>query len=161
MWKRLAVSCLLACCPLAAHAQATLVRAGRLIDPATGRAAANQAILIEGERIVAVGGDVQAPAGASVIDLSDLTVLPGLVDSHTHLGLTYKDIPENNTYYFTYVMDSTPLRAMQAVSNGIQLLNSGFTVIRDLGNNALYVDSAHRQAIDRAGSPGPRSSTRA
>jgi len=155
MWKRLAVSCLLACCPLAAHAQATLVRAGRLIDPATGRAAANQAILIEGERIVAVGGDVLAPAGASVIDLSDLTVLPGLVDSHTHLGLTYKDIPENNTYYLTYVMDSTPLRAMQAVSNGIQLLNSGFTVIRDLGNNALYVDSAHRQAIDQGWLPGP------
>ena len=155
MWKRLAVSCLLAAFPLAAEAQATLVRAGRLIDPATGRSAAHQAILIEGERIVAVGGDVQAPAGASLIDLSDLTVLPGLVDSHTHLGLTYKDIPENNTYYFTYVMDSTPLRAIQAASNGIQLLNSGFTVVRDLGNNANYADTAHRVAIDQGWIPGP------
>src|SRR5262245_62236209 len=155
MLKRLAVAWLLLGAPSPALAQATLVRAGRLVDPAAGRTAANQSILIEGERIVAVGPDVQAPAGATSIDLSSLTVLPGLVDSHTHLGMTYKDIPENNQYYLTYVMDSTPLRAIQAASNGIQLLNSGFTVVRDLGNNALYTDTAQRVAIEQGWIPGP------
>jgi len=130
------------------------IKAGRLIDPETGRAAANQVILVEGEKITAVGG-ISIPAGAQVIDLSDLTVLPGLVDAHTHLGLTYKDIPENDYYYLTYVMESTPLRAIQAASNGIQLLNSGFTVVRDLGNNALYTDTAHRMAIEQGWIPGP------
>jgi imidazolonepropionase-like amidohydrolase len=125
------------------------------VDPETGRIASRQVILIEGETIKAVGPDVAIPDGAAVIDLSDLTVLPGLVDTHTHLGITYKDIPEHNVYYLTYVMDSTPLRAIQAASNGIQLLNSGFTVVRDLGNNALYGDTAHRTAIDQGWIPGP------
>ena len=133
----------------------TAVKAGRLVDPETGRISANQVILVEGEKIKAVGPDVAIPAGATVIDLSALTVLPGLVDAHTHLGLTYKDVPEHDYYYLTYVMDSTPLRAIQAASNGIQLLNSGFTVVRDLGNNALYTDTAHRVAIDQGWIPGP------
>lgn len=133
----------------------TAVKAGRLVDPETGKISAKQVILVEGEKIKAVGAGVAIPAGATVIDLSELTVLPGLVDAHTHLGLTYKDVPEHDYYYLTYVMDSTPLRAIQAASNGIQLLNSGFTVVRDLGNNALYTDTAHRVAIDQGWIPGP------
>jgi imidazolonepropionase-like amidohydrolase len=155
MSKRSALVCVFSLLPAALAAQVTAVRAGRLVDPETGRAASNQVILVAGEKITAVGGDIAVPAGASVIDLSDLTVVPGLVDSHTHLGLTYKDVPENNYYYLTYVMDSTPLRAIQAASNGIQLLNSGFTVVRDLGNNALYTDTAHRVAIEQGWIPGP------
>src|SRR4029453_6549660 len=133
----------------------TAIKAGRLIDPETGTAAANQVIIIEGEKIKAVGAELAIPAGASVIDLSKLTVLPGLVDAHTHMAITYKEQPENNYYYLTYVMDSTPLRAIQAASNGIKLLNSGFTVIRDVGNNALYADTALRQAIEQGWLPGP------
>lgn len=133
----------------------TAIKAGRLIDPETGTAASNQVILIEGEKIKAVGADLAIPAGANVIDLSKLTVLPGLVDAHTHTGLTYKEQPENNYYYLTYVMESSPLRAIQAASNAMQLLNSGFTVIRDVGNNALYVDCALRQAIEQGWLPGP------
>ena len=136
-------------------ADVTALRAGRLVDPETGSAAANQVILVEGEKITAVGTAVPIPPGAQVIDLSGLTVLGGLVDAHTHLGITYKNIPENNYYYLTYVMDSTPLRAIQAASNGIQLLNSGFTVVRDLGNNALYTDTAQRVAIEQGWIPGP------
>ena len=131
------------------------IRAGRLIDPETGTATTNQIILVEGERIKAVGSNLAIPPGATVIDLSKLTVLPGLVDAHTHMAITYKEQPENNYYYLTFVMDSTPLRAIQAASNGIQLLNSGFTVIRDVGNNAMYADTALRQAIEQGWLPGP------
>jgi imidazolonepropionase-like amidohydrolase len=133
----------------------TVVKAGRLLDPETGTAAANQVIIIEGEKIKSVGPNLAIPAGATVIDLSKLTVLPGLVDAHTHMGMTYKEQPENNYYYLTYIMESSPLRAIEAASNSIQLLNSGFTVVRDVGNNAMYVDTALRQAIEQGWLPGP------
>jgi imidazolonepropionase-like amidohydrolase len=164
MKKNLGVFCLLlAMWSVVAAAQTqtqsqlpvTAIKAGTLIDPETGTAAANQVILIEGERVRAVGPNLAIPAGAAVIDLSKLTVLPGLVDAHTHMAITYKEQPENNYYYLTYVMDSTPLRAIQAASNGMQLLNSGFTVVRDVGNNALYADCALRQAIEQGWLPGP------
>jgi len=141
--------------PPAAPQPITAIKAGRLVDPEAGTAAVNQIILIEGERIKAVGPNVAIPAGATVIDLSKMTVLPGLVDAHTHMAMTYKEQPENNYYYLTYVMESTPLRAIQAASNAIQLLNSGFTVVRDVGNNALYADAALRQAIEQGWLPGP------
>jgi imidazolonepropionase-like amidohydrolase len=133
----------------------TVIKAGHLIDPETGTAATNQVIIIEGEKIKAVGANLPIPAGAKVIDLSKLTVLPGLVDAHTHMAITYKEQPENNYYYLTYVMESSALRAIQAASNGIQLLSSGFTVVRDVGNNALYADTALRQAIEQGWLPGP------
>lgn len=131
------------------------VRAGRLVDPETGTVATNQLIIVEGERIREVGAGLSVPPGAELIDLSNLTVLPGLVDAHTHMAMTYKEVPENNVYYLTFVMDSTPLRAIQAASNGLQLLSSGFTVIRDVGNNAMYADTALRAAIEQGWLPGP------
>lgn len=141
--------------PAARPPQVTAIKAGRLVDPETGTAAVNQVILIEGERIKAVGPNLAIPPGAAVIDLSKLTVLPGLVDAHTHMAMTYKEAPESNYYYLTYITDSSPLRAIQAAANGVQLLNSGFTVVRDVGNNAMYVDAALRQAIEQGWLPGP------
>ena len=134
-----------------------VIRAGLLVDPEAGTATPNQVILVQGGRIEAVvsPGSVDIPADADVIDLSDLTVLGGLVDTHNHLALTYKQDPESNYYYLTYVMDSTPLRAIQAVSNGLQMLSSGFTVVRDMGNNGNYADTALRQAIEQGWVPGP------
>jgi imidazolonepropionase-like amidohydrolase len=133
----------------------TAIRAGRLIDPDTGNAAANQIIVVEGERIRDVGPNVAIPPNAEVIDLSRLTVLPGLVDAHTHQAMTYKEVPENNIYYYTYIADPTPLRSIQAASSAIQLLSSGFTVVCDVGNNGLYADTALRQAIEQGWVPGP------
>jgi imidazolonepropionase-like amidohydrolase len=136
-------------------AQVTAIRAGRLVDPETGTVATNQVILIEKGKFTGIGAGIAIPAGAEVIDLSSLTVVPGLVDAHNHLALTYKQVPENNVYYMTYVMESTPLRAIQAASNGIQMLSSGFTIVRDMGNNANYADAALRIAIEQGWLPGP------
>ena len=133
----------------------TVIRAGRLLDPDAGRILTNQIIVVEGTRIRDVGPNAAIPAGAQVVDLSNLTVMPGLVDAHNHLALTYKPEPESNIYYYTYVAESTALRAIQAASNGIQMLASGFTIVRDMGNNALYADTALRQAIEQGWIPGP------
>jgi imidazolonepropionase-like amidohydrolase len=134
---------------------AYIIRAGRLIEPETGTAKYNQSISIKDGRIVEVGTVVAPIENAETIDLSEFSVLPGLVDAHNHLALTYKKFPENNVYYYTYIQDSTAIRAIQAVSNGIQMLSSGFTLVRDLGNNALYADSALRTAIEQGWVPGP------
>lgn len=139
----------------AVSAQVTAIKAGRLVDPEAGTVSTNQVILIEAGKFTAVGTGLAIPRGAEVIDLSDLTVLPGLVDAHNHLALTYKETPEHNVYYLTYVMESTPLRAIQAVSNGIQMLSAGFTIVRDMGNNANYADAALRIAIEQGWIPGP------
>jgi len=137
-------------------AQVTAIRVGRLVDPEAGTISANQIILVEGGLFQAIGPDVAIPAGAEVIDLSDAVVLPGLVDAHNHLALTYKEDPESNVYYLTYVMESTALRAIQAASNGIQMLSSGFTIVRDMGNNGNYADTALRLAIEQGWIPGPK-----
>jgi imidazolonepropionase-like amidohydrolase len=164
MSKRLAaVLCplLLLLCAAAPAAQQpapsslTVIRAGRLLDPDGGRILANQIIVVDGNRIRDVGPNVAIPAGAQVIDLSRMTVMPGLVDAHNHLALTYKPEPENNVYYYTYVQESTALRAIQAASNGMQMLSSGFTIVRDMGNNGNYADTALRQAIEQGWIPGP------
>src|SRR6188508_47776 len=139
----------------AAQAPVTAIRAGRLLDPEAGRILTNQIIVVEGTRIRDVGPNVAIPAGAQVIDLSRMTVMPGLVEAHNHLALTYKPEPENNVYYYTYVQESTALRAIQAASNGMQMLSSGFTIVRDMGNNGNYADTALRQAIDQGWIPGP------
>ena len=138
-----------------APAPLTAIRAGRLLDPEAGRVLTNQIILVEGTRIRDVGPNVAIPAGAQVIDLSNMTVMPGLVEAHNHLALTYKPEPESNVYYYTYVQESTALRAIQAASNGMQMLASGFTIVRDMGNNGNYADTALRQAIEQGWIPGP------
>src|SRR5262245_4292569 len=138
-----------------AFAETLVIKAARLIDPEAGTATPNAVIVVEQGRIGAIGSSATIPKGAQVIDLGDLSILPGLVDAHTHLAITYKEVPESNVYYFTYVQDPTPLRAIQAASNGVQMLASGFTVVRDVGNNALYADVSLRMAIEQGWLPGP------
>jgi imidazolonepropionase-like amidohydrolase len=136
-------------------AQVTALKVGHLVNPETGTTATNQILLIENGKFTAIGPNLPIPAGATLVDLSNYYISPGLVDSHNHLALTYKEEPEHNSYYLTTVMDSTAIRAIQAVSNGITMLNAGFTMVRDLGNNGNYADTALRVAIEQGWVPGP------
>ncbi len=139
----------------------TVLRVGHLVDPEDGTVTDNVIIVVRHEHltgdseILEIGPNVTIPKGAEVIDLSDSYVLPGLVDSHDHLGITYKKVPESDNYYQTTLMDSTPIRAIQSVSNGIQKLAYGFTMMRDLGNSGNYGDTALRHAIEQGWVPGP------
>ena len=136
-----------------------LIKAGRLIDVRAGRALNNQGILVDGERIKAVGplANIQAsvPASARIIDLSGATVLPGLADCHTHI-LLQGDITAAD-YDEQLLKESIPYRAIRAtVAARIGLLN-GFTVMRDLETEgAMYADVDVKQAINRGVIPGPR-----
>jgi imidazolonepropionase-like amidohydrolase len=148
-------SLMLALMPCLLGAQTLAIRAGHIVDPETGVASGPQIIVVDAGKFKEIGPNVTIPPGAEVIDLSNSYILPGLVDAHNHLALTYKRDPENNSYYLTTIMDSTAIRAIQAVSNGITMMSSGFTVVRDLGNNGNYADTALRVAIDQGWIPGP------
>lgn len=138
-----------------AHAQVTAIKAGKLIDPETGTTATNQVILVEAGKIKAVGAGLQIPAGATLIDLSNQTVLPGLFDAHTHLCMTMLKGRDNNNYFFTTLLDTTGYRAIEGVANARAMLEAGFTTVRDVGNAANYADTDLRHATEQGIIPGP------
>ena len=139
----------------ATFAQSIALKAGRLVDPATGTASSNPIILVEDGIIQAVGADVSIPAGATVIDLGGQTVMPGLFDAHTHMCLNVKHDRDAGNYFFTTILDPTGYRAIQGVANARAMLESGFTTIRDIGNAANYADTDLRRAIEEGLVPGP------
>ena len=150
---------------VAQPAQPVLIRAGRLIDGRSDGAQSGVGILIEGDRIKAVGplAQVQGQAkGVRVIDLSQMTVLPGFIDTHTHLLL--QGDPTAESYNEQLLYQSTPYRAILAARNARIALEHGFTAIRDLETEgAMYADVDVKRAVDRGEIPGPRifASTRA
>ena len=152
--------------PAFATAQApVLIQAGRLVDGRSPQVQTNVGILVEGERIRAVGplAQVQAQAGnARVIDLSQMTVLPGMIDAHTHL-LLQGDVTSEE-YEEQLLKQSIPYRAILAARNARIALEHGFTAIRDLETEgAMYADVDVKLAVNRGEVPGPRifASTRA
>jgi imidazolonepropionase-like amidohydrolase len=158
MLKRYGVCFLLFVCAMAV-AQSTsstdhwiAVRAGRLFE-GTERLATNQVILIQGDRIAKVGPaeQIQIPADAEVIDLSHATVLPGLIDAHTHVFGNGPDFDNQ------ILRDSYQYRTLTAFANAQKDLMVGFTTLRDLKTlGAMYGDVDLRNAIDRGIVPGPR-----
>ena len=145
--------------------QQILIKAGRLVDGRSATVQTNTGILVEGERIRAVGplAQIQGQApNARVIDLSQMTVLPGLIDAHTHL-LLQGDVTSQE-YEDQLLKQSTAYRAILAARNARLSLEHGFTAIRDLETEgAMYADVDVKLAIERGEIPGPRvfASTRA
>ena len=137
------------------YGQVTAIRAGRLVDPESGTSAVNQVILVEKGKITAVGGDVAIPSGAAVIDLSRSTVLPGLFDMHTHLCMDVHPVFDKGDYYYTTLNDPDSFRSIQGVVNARAMLDSGFTTVRDVGNEGNYACTSVRRAINRGLIPGP------
>ena len=142
----------------------TIVRAGNLIDPVSGQSKPNQVIVIRGNRIESVGdAGSPVPSGAKVIDLSHATVLPGMIESHTHIFLQGED-PALGGYDIQLLKFPLAYRAARATVSARRALEQGFTTIRDMETEgAGYGDVGIKMAINEGRIPGPRifASTRA
>lgn len=131
----------------------TGLRCGRLLDPSSGRVIENAVILVRGDRVEKVGTGLQIPENATVIDLSRHTVLPGLIDCHTHVLLQ----PEDETGVPPVITKSQAYRTIQGVAAARRDLEAGFTTMRDVDSEgAGFADVALRDAINRGIVPGPR-----
>jgi imidazolonepropionase-like amidohydrolase len=136
----------------------TVIRAGSLIDGKSDKARRDQVIVIRGNHIESVSDAANAriPSGANVIDLSKSTVLPGLIDSHTHIFLQGED-PAQGGYDVNILNAPLALRAARATVAARRALEQGFTTLRDVETEgAGYGDVGIKQAIDQGYIPGPR-----
>ena len=134
-----------------AFAETVVVKAARLIDGKGGQPTGPVMVLVEGDRIAAVGPKIDVPAGARVIDLGQATLLPGLIDLHTHLtdrfGVHWEE---------ALVTTTPPEAALWGARNAHDTLMAGFTTCREMGPTWPYVDVALRNAIEQGAVPGPR-----
>lgn len=138
-----------------AFGQVTAIKAGRLVDTESGTVKTNQVLLVENGKIKSIGENTNIPAGATTIDLSKSTVLPGLFDMHTHLCMDVIAERDHGNYYFTTLLDPDSYRSIQGVVNAKTMLESGFTSARDVGNEGNYACVSVRRAIQKGMIPGP------
>jgi imidazolonepropionase-like amidohydrolase len=138
--------------------QLTVIRAGTLIDPRVTEPLHNQLIVVRGDRVESVSeaASTQVPAGAKVIDLSQATVLPGLIESHTHIFLQGED-PALGGYDIQLLKFPLAYRAARATVSARRALEQGFTTIRDMETEgAGYGDVGIKMAVEEGRIPGPR-----
>jgi imidazolonepropionase-like amidohydrolase len=141
--------------------KAVLIKAGRIVDARSGRMLADQAILVEGERIKEVGPTLtvasHAPADARVIDLQRATLLPGLIDCHTHLLSSWDGrLDTNEAAVLGVTQMSMAQRALLGAAMAREELEAGITTVRDLGLSGIDGDVALRNAINAGWVEGPR-----
>jgi len=136
----------------AAFPQTAIIRAGNLIDPAAGTVLKGQVILVKDGKIAEVGPKVNIPAGAEVIDLTNAWVMPGLMDGHTHITL---DFDMSSGFDTIYLRESSAMRALRGLKTAQDILQTGFTVVRDVGNDANYAAVDIRDAIRKGWFAGP------
>jgi imidazolonepropionase-like amidohydrolase len=136
----------------AASSQVVAVKAGKLIDPESASVLKDQIILIRDGKIEAVGHSLSVPAGAQAIDLSSYTVLPGLIDCHTHLA----DGAPGDGDPVSIFRKTAAQYALESVPNAKATLESGFTTVRDVGTYRALTDVALRDAINHGYIVGPR-----
>ncbi len=139
----------------AAVAETTAIRAGLVVDPASATARTGQVILIEDGRITALGPDLAIPAGARVIDLAGQTVLPGLIDAHTHLLAAIDPKWDLGDTWIMTLQRRPGYRAIQGARHAREMLDAGFTTVRDVGNSGEYLDMDLEKAIRFGVTPGP------
>jgi imidazolonepropionase-like amidohydrolase len=136
---------------VSASAQVTVIKAGRLVDSDAGAVLVDQVILIRDNKIEQVGKSLAVPSGAKIIDLSNMTVLPGLIDCHTHVADGHSDGEP-----FNVLRKTASQIVLESVTNARKMLDSGFTTVRDVGTYRALNDIALRDAIARGDVPGPR-----
>ena len=136
----------------------TVVRAARMIDPKSGNTVQNVVVVVRGGRIVSVGANAAIPTGAKVIDLGNLTLMPGLIDAHTHLLQNYRGElgGDDPNMVLTVTTMSTAKRALLGAKMGLEDLEAGITTVRDVGNSGFGGDVALRDAINAGWVVGPR-----
>src|SRR4051795_6966948 len=137
-----------------AAAEPILLRPARVFDGVNPAPHEGWSVLVEGERIAAAGPNLAAPAGAKTIDLPGATLMPGMIEGHSHLFLH----PYNETLWDDQVLhEPLALRTARAVVQAERTLDAGFTTERDLGTEgAGYADVGLKQAINQGIVPGPR-----
>jgi imidazolonepropionase-like amidohydrolase len=136
----------------AAAGQVTIIKAGRLVDPDQGTVLTDQVIAIRANKVEAVGRNVAIPSNATVIDLSKMTVLPGLINCHTHLA----DGKYGEGDPLFQLKKSASQAVLESIANARATLESGFTTVRDVGVYRALNDVALRDAINNGYIVGPR-----
>jgi imidazolonepropionase-like amidohydrolase len=147
----------LACSSPSLCAQVTAVRSERMLDVKSGNYVTNAVVLIQNGKITAAAGGLAIPADAKVIDLGSATLLPGLIDVHTHLMARAAEGQQNDMYLLQLAKKSEAYRALEGAANARVTLRAGFTSVRDVESEGSgYADVALRRAIDRGLVEGPR-----
>jgi imidazolonepropionase-like amidohydrolase len=143
---------------LGAEPETIALRCGAAIDVERGARIERAVILVRDGRIAGIGADLPIPAGARIVDLDDATVLPGLVDAHTHLLLRFEPRLGDETTNLLVALDTVDPdgRALLGAAMAREMLEAGFTTVRDLGNSGRRGAVALRDAIRAGWVPGPR-----